>query len=985
VDRRLRRRLRSGRAARPDLRRRLRASHRADRPGRAARRRRGPVDQGGPRTPAANGAVNDTAEAADKADPVNPANGELYLSRVDLALPGFGVAFAHTRTYRSRIDYAGVLGHGWDFSYNRRLLTLPDRERVRRHDGEEAAYPTIGDLPLATRGRPSAPLPVAPSPSCGPEILYLTGAGSTLRFRQVGETSTDIFYVSADGVHRTLRGRRVDDEVSWTLTEPGGISETFDALGLLTAIHDANGVGLAIDWEAAAGDWRVASVTDSVGRIVDYGYDAAGKLATVRERRSGLVARYSYQGGDLASATDATGRAESYEYDVDVTRGGGDWVPEGYLLEACQDTCAPASSSCDAGGACDVPVAVATRACMASCQKCGRDCAAEVCDGGCIAACDAGTAATPGCTTQCLDHCADPATGVEIAVRCNQLYAEEAQAACESCEDTCEALDSGCDVASLCVQAAGGFDGGGADPVVVGDCLGTFGKAWALGEDALHFVLGVLGGAVDVLSCGADLVCGLFGGSCGDCDFDTARDQFEKMCNQDFRRCCRDGRDCAAGSCNAGHGCVADCRAAFLGEANGNTCAAVAGAYDGAPITVDEWAASNGCKPLLDAACGPRCKAECRGLCVPDCRGVCQADCAEACHSNDCPGYCDSLDLMGSCQEGCVDGCVAAAHEVGPFVGAKYGYPRDLDHNLVRIRDGNGQIYLEVTYGTDLASPDFDSVVAQTYGDFEGEIAYRDLEGEERGSVAPPTSGLAAAIVSREAFGPVEICPSSCAPPARDHGPGELVPWRDLLLELAPGKALGGLPVDSPRGQLRPVAPDVLALRRVVGGVLATSQAGGRPLGAEEARASRFDVLLDAGRVTFLPAADRGYLLSGPAEALDALVALRSVTLLSNGAGRLRVYPGAPRSLIRVAVGSCSEPFLAELDGGGLSMAPATACSDDLVLAPLASVLPGDSAAAANVRRDRRAVAEPAPRDGFGRALVAVVRDRRAALAFGHA
>jgi hypothetical protein len=51
---------------------------------------------------------------------------------------------------------------------------------------------------------------------------------------------------------------------------------------------------------------------------------------------------------------------------------------------------------------------------------------------------------------------------------------------------------------------------------------------------------------------------------------------------------------------------------------------------------------------------------------------------------------------MGACEDGCVSGCIAAAHQEGPYVGAKYGYPKDLNFNIVRIRDGNGQIYLEV-------------------------------------------------------------------------------------------------------------------------------------------------------------------------------------------------------------------------------------------------------------------------------------------------
>jgi len=340
-----------------------------------------PVDQGAPRSPEPTGTPNNNPGAAENADPVNPANGELYIERVDLAFPGFGVAFAHGRTYRSRISYSGVLGPGWDFSYNRRLLNAPDSRRQIESPSPgiaEIAYASTGLLPHAEFGLLGDPRG-APSAGCGPQVLYMTGRGTILRFRQVGETASQIYYESAEGVRLVLRGHKRQDAITWSLTSPDGIVEKFDELGLLQAIQDPTGVGLAMEWEPAGDDWQLAFVTDSVGRVIAYEYNPGGRLRRVVDETSELEASYNYAAGQLSRAVDSTGRAEGYEYDLDETREGGDWGPEGYLVPACELACAPSGSSCDAGGACDEPVRQASDQCMVSCGECGSSCILNQC------------------------------------------------------------------------------------------------------------------------------------------------------------------------------------------------------------------------------------------------------------------------------------------------------------------------------------------------------------------------------------------------------------------------------------------------------------------------------------------------------------------------------------------------------------------------------------------------------------------------------
>jgi len=894
-----------------------------------------PIDQGAPRTPSQDGEPNDNDEARDHADPVDPANGELYIEHTDLSFPGFGVSFELRRTYRSRIDYAGVMGPGWDFNFNRRLLNLPDSRRRSDAAGPEPVYESVGQLPQARTGLLGDP-DGALSASCGPQVVLMTGNGTTLRFRQVGENGTTIYYESAEGARLELRGHKSAGNITWSLTDPTGMRQTFDELGLMASSRDANGIGLEVEWESApTSDWRVAAVSDSVGRVIELDYLPSGLLSRVSEPTSGLEARYTYASGQLASATDSTGRIEKYEYDLDSSRAAGDWGPEGFLVPACELACAPSGSSCDAGGACDEPVQQATDSCMASCHLCGLGCFFGEC-GRCADTCREGVDGDPGCRDICETDCSSDESGSDVAVYCQQAWVEHGAPACSACEDECEAADSECHWATYCIQAAGGFDeeaSGDVDVSFLGSCLDihNVGNVAELVWDSVQ--VGIAG-ILDTLGCVAGTVCS-WTRLCGepDCDWRNVKHEVEELCEQNYRQCCRDGEECGEGSCNSGHGCFEDCRAAFLGQPNGNGCESPDGIYSDA----DAWVEANGCEARLTANCEGRCANDCTDDCTADCLGVCASACAEACHSDDCAGYCDSLDLMGSCQAGCVEGCIETAHQEGPYVGPKYGYPRDLNHNILRIRDGNNDVYLQVTYGTDLSRPDFDAVVAQTYGDFTGQIAYRDLEGEERGVVAPPTSGPAATYIdSRADFEPVEICPSACSPvgplPAREY-----VAADGLLLEFASSSQVGGLSLDQPR-LTSPLAPNVLILTQYAPGRLfarsmAEASGGGDPPGGREP----FAVNLPGGKVTFTPAANRSFSLQGPAAALESLRGLGMVTAFTDASGRFRVYPGHPTSLVRIASGWCREPFQATVVSSQLRITPATACSPELTVVPLAT------------------------------------------------
>ena len=111
-------------------------------------------------------------------DPIDPVTGEYIIKEVDLALPSFGVGVALVRTYRSRVDYLGPMGPGWDHTYNQRLVTLPvvDASGV----ANSITYPA---LPIANLTVPEIGAgDGTPEINCGPSVALTTGEATTIRF-----------------------------------------------------------------------------------------------------------------------------------------------------------------------------------------------------------------------------------------------------------------------------------------------------------------------------------------------------------------------------------------------------------------------------------------------------------------------------------------------------------------------------------------------------------------------------------------------------------------------------------------------------------------------------------------------------------------------------------------------------------------------------------------------------------------------------------
>ncbi len=714
-----------------------------------------PRSQGPARTPGAVDAAG-TNGVTTNSDPVNPANGELVIAETDLQFPGFGVPFRHTRTYRSRVDYDGPLGHGWDHGLNRRLISEADG-------------------------------------SCA-GVTYSGGDGTSLHF-VAGLTQTfplsgnlqhfEIGYQSPPGVRVTLHaaGTQIEGDVGnpphitqgeWRLVTADGMVEVFDERGVLTRIEDANHYGLSITWEEghAPGNLRIAEVTDSVERVIKYEYDGDDHLTALRHEASGLKVTYDYANGELISATSSDGRTEHYAYDHGHPEDAATIIPEGQLRDACERVCGPAGSACDAAGVCDNIAAAAMVQCKASCNTCPVECGAE-CHSYCTDSLGEGRQACvnqqgvngqPSCSQQCQGACQE-----QTQPSCDAFWhgdsldpatpppAHSVEEECGYCEQDChEACGTTCNNIAVCLFGAGVLGavttgaGGVAGAIA---CFGTYGFEDGLNDLTDAAEAGFFG-ALETFECVADTICGWFGASCGDCEYENTREAMAGACNDSCTACCAYGDRCSNTSCQAGHRCKDDCRDAFYGHE------IAAGDHGG---TCQNSNAAPGCLDTFPPACMGQCDSDCAKPCTEGCNAQCGDACADACGVTDgsCVTQCEHLDYVGACRQGCAQECEKEGRNGAP---PKYGHLSDLNHNLTTVFNADWVPYLVNTYGDDPGKADFDAVVTQVNAGHAMSFEYRDLMGEVTGVVAMPLpgtkiGGFASALTKYES---VEICPRAC-------------------------------------------------------------------------------------------------------------------------------------------------------------------------------------------------------------------------------
>ncbi|MCU1497694.1 MAG: repeat protein [Acidimicrobiales bacterium] len=218
----------------------------------------------------------DTTSISDRSGlAVNVASGNVSVTVADLALAGAHGPLSMTRAYNSLSAEDRDLGRGWSGAWSAtvRLVDEPGGSKVfMGESGEAVRIKRNGDG------------------------TYTPSGDLDARFIDAGGFGVYVLEFNHDrGMHRA--GDRLD------------FFNSGPNRNRLRGSRGRNGAETLVAW---SGD-RVASVTDTVGRVVAYGHDEAGRI-TSRSVGDHKVS-YGYSpAGELTSVTDAEGNVTTYGY-----------------------------------------------------------------------------------------------------------------------------------------------------------------------------------------------------------------------------------------------------------------------------------------------------------------------------------------------------------------------------------------------------------------------------------------------------------------------------------------------------------------------------------------------------------------------------------------------------------------------------------------------------------------------------------------------
>jgi RHS repeat-associated protein len=249
------------------------------------------------RYPSVQEAPRGTTPFGGAAGTVNLHNGEFVMVHEDLRIPGIGMDWHHTRTYRSQIAYDGPQGQSWDFNYNIRLgehypndvVTSPSQggdPQIYNPGGNTARN---GDVVLfdGTGRRDVYIYDVALGAYYSPAGRY-----DTLTKRPAGAPLTDPAYTIVDRHQTTFKFVIPSDQKKYPEIDlNAGRNELADrdaltTMAYISQIVDRNGNTMNFRYNEGARNPsnmnRLTSVIDTTGREIDYTYNPDGTLQMIQ-------------------------------------------------------------------------------------------------------------------------------------------------------------------------------------------------------------------------------------------------------------------------------------------------------------------------------------------------------------------------------------------------------------------------------------------------------------------------------------------------------------------------------------------------------------------------------------------------------------------------------------------------------------------------------------------------------------------------------
>jgi len=248
-----------------------------------------------------------TACNANAASTVSLSFGNMFFAETDLTVPARGIPVAFTRRYDSMSPYGGRLGSGWHHTYEVRLVVEPDASITFVNDGlQPVHYAAQVDGSYAPPAGYHDLLQALPQG--GYQLVFKDG--TRYLFRADGQLSS----ITDLNAH-VVRLEYGPDGLLESVVDATGLAAlafTYEPSGLLASVADAS--GRAVQFGHVAGD--LTSVTDVLGGVHSYSYDANHRLVSKTDKRGGTT--YELYDGDGrwigSQEPDGTGRSASYDF-----------------------------------------------------------------------------------------------------------------------------------------------------------------------------------------------------------------------------------------------------------------------------------------------------------------------------------------------------------------------------------------------------------------------------------------------------------------------------------------------------------------------------------------------------------------------------------------------------------------------------------------------------------------------------------------------
>lgn len=243
-------------------------------------------------------------------------------SWTDLVVPGVGYDLRVNRTYNSRSLFNGMFGFGWCSDYETKIeVTTESNLRLTEcGGGMEITYTPKNFNPSKIDGTVSQIIAEVKRRRPDLKSDYVESLEKELKnndfMREEFGRRMNIRGKIEDGVAYLANGREAENitvnKGVYKRTLADGTYQLFDqANGRMTAMYDKNQNHLKLVWDKEV----LQSVSDNLGRKLNFKFNAMTKKVSEIVGPNGLVAKYSIKGDDLLEATDSRRQKFRYTYD----------------------------------------------------------------------------------------------------------------------------------------------------------------------------------------------------------------------------------------------------------------------------------------------------------------------------------------------------------------------------------------------------------------------------------------------------------------------------------------------------------------------------------------------------------------------------------------------------------------------------------------------------------------------------------------------